>query len=333
MSHSLCGKIDPRLDWFRMTSTPAPLTSPRSFSSLVIGCLAATWLIWGSTYLVIRIALVGFPPFFLMATRFIVAGALLMAWQLARSASRPTVREWRNALLIGTLMLGGGMGGVAYAEQTIASGLVVAFIAVMPMLLIVVNLAFRVFPRRSELIAVCVGLTGVLMLTRGAGLRGSPAGLFALSLGTTGWSLGSVLSQRGFALAPGATGFATQMLSGGLALLAVSGLAGEAWRWPTPASAWMAWLYLVVFGTLIAFSAYMLLLARTSSSLAASYSLVNPVVALLLGVTLGGEMVSRWEWSAAGVVMLGVVILFMGRRRWNGSAGYAHRNGTPYPKR
>jgi drug/metabolite transporter (DMT)-like permease len=77
----------------------------------------------------------------------------------------------------------------------------------------------------------------------------------------------------------------------------------------------MAWLYLVAFGTLIAFSAYMLLLARTSSSLAASYSLVNPVVALVLGVTLGGETVSAWEWSAAGVVMLGVVILFIGRRR------------------
>jgi drug/metabolite transporter (DMT)-like permease len=297
-----------------MTSTPATLASRRSLSPLVISCLAATWLIWGSTYLVIRFALVGFPPFFLMATRFIVAGTLLMGWQFAHGTKRPTLGEWRNALLIGTLMLGGGMGGVAYAEQTIASGLVVAFIAVMPMLLIVVNLAFRVLPRRSELIAVCVGLAGVLMLTQGAGLHGSPPGLFAISLGTTGWSLGSVLSQRGFALAPGATGFATEMLCGGLALLAMSGLAGEAWLGPTPASAWMAWLYLVVFGTLIAFSAYMLLLARTSSSLAASYALVNPVVALLLGVTLGGEMVSTWEWSAAGVVMLGVVILFVGRR-------------------
>jgi drug/metabolite transporter (DMT)-like permease len=298
-----------------MTGASVAPAARRALSPLVIGCLAATWLIWGSTYLVIRFALAGFAPFFLMATRFLAAGTLLMAWQLGRGAQRPTPREWRNALLVGTLMLGGGMGGVAYAEQTIASGLVVAFIAVMPMLLIVVNLAFRVYPGRSELAAVCVGLAGVLMLTQGAGLRGSPAGLLAIMLGTIGWSLGSVLSQRGFASAPGATGFATQMLCGGIALLAVSALTGEAWQPPSQASAWMAWLYLVAFGTLIAFSAYMLLLARTSSSLAASYSLVNPVVALVLGVTLGGETVSAWEWSAAGVVMLGVVILFIGRRR------------------
>jgi drug/metabolite transporter (DMT)-like permease len=277
--------------------------------------LAATWLIWGSTYLVIRVALVGFAPFFLMATRFFCAGGVLMAWQLARGTKWPSAREWRNALLIGTLMLGGGMGGVAYAEQTIASGLVVAFIAVMPMLLIVANLAFRIFPRRSEVVAVCVGVGGVLMLTQGAALRGSPAGLLAITLGTTGWALGSVWSQRGFPLAPGPTGFATEMLCGGLALLTMSALAGEPWHGPTQASAWMAWVYLVVFGTLIAFSAYMLLLARTSASLAASYSLVNPVVALFLGVTLGSETVSTWEWMAAGVVLSGVVILFLGRRR------------------
>jgi drug/metabolite transporter (DMT)-like permease len=83
------------------------------------------------------------------------------------------------------------------------------------------------------------------------------------------------------------------------------------------ASAWAAWLYLVVFGSLIAFNAYMVLLARTSASLAASYSLVNPLVALFLGVTWGGEMVSAWEWMASGVVMIGVVLLFMGRRAAN----------------
>jgi drug/metabolite transporter (DMT)-like permease len=285
------------------------------FSPLVLGCLAATWLVWGSTYLVIRFALAGFAPYFLMATRFLFAGGLLLAWQLARGASLPTAREWRNALLIGTLMLGGGMGGVAYAEQTIASGLVVAFIAIIPLLLVVINLAFGVHPPRSELLAVIVGLGGVLMLTQGAGIRGSPAGLIAISVGTTGWALGSVLAHRGFALAPGTTGFATEMLCGGLALLMMSALRAESWHWPMQNGVCLAWWYLVVFGSLIAFSAYMLLLARTPASLAASYSLVNPVVALFLGVTLGGEMVSTWEWMASGIVMIGVVLLFVGRRR------------------
>jgi drug/metabolite transporter (DMT)-like permease len=292
------------------SSTPRHVYSP-----LVIGCLAATWLVWGSTYLVIRFALAGFAPYFLMATRFFVAGALLFAWQLVRGAALPTVREWRNALLIGTLMLGGGMGGVAYAEQTIPSGLVVAFIAIIPLMLVVINLAVGLRPQRSELIAVSVGFAGVLMLTQGAGIRGSPSGLLAIACGTSGWALGSVLTQRGFALAPGATGFATEMLGGSLALLAMSALRGESWHWPVQTEVWLAWWYLVVFGSLIAFSAYMLLLARTSASLAASYTLVNPVVALLLGVTLGGEAVSAWEWLASGVVMFGVILLFAGRRR------------------
>jgi drug/metabolite transporter (DMT)-like permease len=290
------------------------ITGRGVFSPVLLSCLAATWLVWGSTYLVIRFALVGFAPYFLMATRFLFAGGLLLVWQLARGATLPTGRQWGNALLVGTLMLGGGMGGVAYAEQTIASGLVVAFIAVIPLLLVLINLGFGVHPQRSELLAVLVGLGGVLMLTQGVGIRGSPAGLAAITLGTTGWALGSVLAQRGFALAPGATGFATEMLCGGVGLLLMSAVRGEPWHWPMQTGVWLAWWYLVVFGSLIAFSAYMLLLARTSATVAASYSLVNPVVALFLGVTLGAETVSTWEWVASGIVMIGVVLLFAGRR-------------------
>jgi drug/metabolite transporter (DMT)-like permease len=158
-------------------------------------------------------------------------------------------------------MLGGGMGCTAYAEQTIASGLVVAFIAVIPLLLVLINLMFGVYPRRSELLAVTVGLAGVVMLTQGAAIHGSPEGLAAITLGCTGWALGSVLSQRGFPLAPGATGFASELLCGGVALLAISAFAGESWHWPMQTSAWAAWLYLVVFGSLIALNAYMLLFA------------------------------------------------------------------------
>ena len=298
-----------------MIRAASALTPSRSISPLVAGCLAATWLIWGSTYLVIRFALVGFAPFFLMASRFLCAGTLLMGWQLMRGSSPPTARQWLNALIVGTLMLGGGMGGTAYAEQTIASGPVVAFIAVIPLLLVAINAAFGSYPPRGELIAVSVGLAGVLMLTQGAGIHGSPAGLLAVSLACSGWALGSVLSQRGFALAPGATGFASELLCGGAALLLMSGFRGESWHWPTQATPWMAWLYLTSFGTLIAFTAYMLLLARTSTSVAASYTLVNPLVALCLGVTLGRESVSAWEWLSAAVVLIGVVLLFAARRR------------------
>src|SRR5579883_3057886 len=203
-----------RTSWylFAQMSSSAD-TSPHAhvLSPLLIGCIAITWLVWGSTYLAIRFALQGFAPYFLMASRFLAAGSLLLAWQMVRRAPLPTPRQWINALIVGALMLGGGMGGVAYAEQRIASGVVVAFIAVVPLLLVVLNLAVGVRPRALELMAVLVGFGGVLMLTRGAGFRGAPAGLAALMLGTTGWALGSVLAQRGFSLAAGAMGFASEM--------------------------------------------------------------------------------------------------------------------------
>ncbi|MFO1467579.1 MAG: EamA family transporter [Steroidobacteraceae bacterium] len=297
-----------------MSSTATTLRFRTRLSPLVLGCLAATWLIWGSTYLVIRFALQGFAPYFLIATRFIAAGGVLLAWQASRGARMPTGREWRNALLVGALMLGGGMGNTAFAEQTIASGLVVAFIAVTPLLLVLFNAAFGIYPRRADLLAVGVGLIGVLMLTRGSGIHASPIGLAAIAAAATCWSLGSVLSQRGFALAPGATGFASEMLCGGLVLLVVSAIAGESWHLPAQPGPWLSWLYLVTAGSLLAFNAYMVLLARTSTSIASSYTLVNPLVALLLGVTLGHETVTPWEWSSVGVVMLGVALLFAARR-------------------
>ena len=282
---------------------------------LLIGCIAATWFIWGSTYLVIRIALQSFEPFFMMSTRFFCAGALLFAWQLARGHRTPNLREWRNAALVGTLMMGGGMGGTAFAELTVGSGLVVAFIAVTPVALVLVNRAFGVAPTRRELLAVLIGLAGVLLLTRGQSFQGSRTGLTAMCIAVPCWATGSILSQRGFSLAPGPMGFASEMLCGGLTLLGLSLLRGESWSLPSAPAPYIAWTYLVLFGSLIAFSAYMLLLSRVPTSLASSYTLVNPVVALTLGVTLGGERVSPDEWLAAAVILGAVVLLFLRPRR------------------
>ncbi len=289
-------------------------TSVGPFPPLIIACLAATWLIWGSTYLAIRFALRGFPPFVLMSTRFLCAGGSLFAWQLLRGVPAPTLREWRNAFVIGALMLGGGMGFVAYAEQTIGSGLVVAFIAIVPLLLVLVNLAFKVRPRRMEIVAVTVGLIGVVMLTRGHSFRGSPRGLAAMTTACLAWTFGSILSQRSFKLAPGAMGFASEMLCGGCILLPISVLCGEPWHLPAQVGPYLAWIYLVVLGSLVAFSAYMILLDKVSTSLASSYTLVNPIVALALGVSLGGERVTGWEWLSATVIVGAVVLLFSRRR-------------------
>lgn len=292
--------------------------STAGLSPLVVACLAATWLVWGSTYLAIKFALVSFPPFVQMGSRFLVAGGLLLAWTAWRGAAMPSRRQWAHALVVGALMLGGGMGGTAYAEQTVGSGLVVAFIAVVPVLMALMLMAWRVFPTRLEAAGIAVGLAGVLMLTQGAGFQSSPAGLAAIAIACVTWCVGSVLSQKLLPLAPGAVGFASEMICGGGVLLGMAALDGEyavlAARWPPEPLAVAAWAYLVVAGSLIAFNAYMVLLARTSAGLASSYCFVNPVIALLLGVTIGGEAVSRGEWMAAGVVLAGVVLLLSGRR-------------------
>jgi drug/metabolite transporter (DMT)-like permease len=276
-------------------------------------CLAATWLVWGSTYLAIKFALLSFPPFIQMGSRFLFAGVLLTAWMRWRGAAWPSARQWRNAAIVGTLMLGGGMGGTAYAELSVGSGLVVAFIAVVPLMIAALNLAWGVKPGRLELAGIAVGLPGVLMLTQGAGFQASPTGLAAIAIACVTWSVGSVLSQRSLPLAPGAVGFASEMICGGVVLLVLATLNGEAPQWPPQPIAVGAWLYLVVFGSLIAFNAYMVLLANASAGLASSYSFVNPVIAMLLGVAIAGETVTGFEWAAVSIVLAGVVLLVSSR--------------------
>jgi drug/metabolite transporter (DMT)-like permease len=282
------------------------------FTPLIIGCLAATWVIWGSTYLAIRFALLSFPPYLQMGSRFLVAGVGLAAWmRWIRNATWPNSTQWLHALIVGTLMLVGGMGSVAIAEQSVGSGLVVVFIAAVPLLIVLVNLFWGVRPGRLELAGIALGLAGVVMLTRGEGFQSSPKGLLALMTACACWSLGSVLSQRRYPLAPGAMGFASEMLAGGVVLMLLAAATGETFVWPPATSAVLAWAYLIVFGSLLAFNAYMLLLANTSAGLAASYTFVNPIIALVLGVSLGHETVTGWEWGSATVILAGVMLLLV----------------------
>ncbi|NVM91645.1 drug/metabolite exporter YedA [Variovorax sp. SG517] len=292
----------------------APGTTRPGLPPLLWLCLAATWVVWGSTYLAIKYALISFPPFLQMGSRFLFAGVLLAAWMRWRGAPWPSLAQWRNALIVGALMLGGGMGGTAYAEVSIGSGLVVAFIAVIPLLIALLNLIWGVKPSKLEAAGIALGLVGVLMLTQGSGFRSSPEGLVAICIATACWSLGSVLSQRSLPLAPGAMGFASEMLCGGVVLMGMAAVSGETMSWPPQPMALAAWAYLVVFGSLIAFNAYMVLLARAPAALAASYTFVNPVIAMLLGVWIANEAVTRFEWYAVVVVLAGVLLMLFKRR-------------------
>lgn len=298
-----------------------PSPQPRArLPVMVVACLAATWLIWGSTYLAIKWALPSFPPFFQMGTRFVTAGAVLGAWALWRGAAWPDRAQQFSAVLLGALMLGGGYGATALAQTHVGSGLVVAFIAVVPALVALIEWPYGARPSRAEGTGMALGLAGVLLLTRGQGFAGSAEGLLAIGIACVTWSLGTVWARRGLPggcslqLAPGAAGIASQMLAGGTMLLLASWLAGERPTLPPDARALASWCYLVVAGSLVAYSAYMLLLQRTSAALASSYTFVNPVIGLVLGVTLGGEAVAPMEWAAAAVITTGVVLLVLGRR-------------------
>ncbi|MEP6825363.1 MAG: drug/metabolite exporter YedA, partial [Ramlibacter sp.] len=280
---------------------------PSHRATLLIPALLACYLVWGSTYFAIRLALVSLPPFFQMGTRFLAAGALLMAWVLWRGGRLPVWREWRNALVIGTLMLGGGMGLVASAEQHIGSGLIATFIAVVPMLVCGWGLMFGQRPSRLELAGMATGLAGVLLLMRGVSFSASPVGIACIAAAALAWSLGSVLSTTRLPIAAGPAGFASEMLCGGAVLMLLSLALREQPALPPQPLALAAWAYLVVFGSLIAFSAYLYLLAHATPAVATSYAFVNPLIALFLGVIFGNEIVSGGEWVACGVIIAGVL--------------------------
>lgn len=298
-----------------MSTRTLPASAPASTRNLLLPALLACYLVWGSTYLAIRLALASFPPFFQMGTRFLVAGLVLLAWVRHRGGRLPSAAQWRNAAVIGTLMLGVGMGLTATAEQHVGSGLVAAFVAIVPMLVCLWGLLFGQRPGRLEVAGMAVGLGGVLLLVRGASFGASPGAMACMAAATLAWSLGSVLSTTRLPLADGPAGFASEMLCGGAALMAVSLALGEQPQWPPQAQASLAWLYLVVAGSLVAFSAYLYLLANAPPALATSYAFVNPVIALMLGVSLAGEPVSGSEWAACGVILAGVGLIFRGKTR------------------
>ncbi|MBS0366325.1 MAG: EamA family transporter [Proteobacteria bacterium] len=303
-----------------MSATSTNLPARIGWSPVVLGCLAATWFIWGSMYLAIKWALVSFPPFFQMGTEFVTAGALLALFARVRGAAWPSREQWFGGAILGLLLIGVGYGFTAAAEISVGSGLVVTFIAVVPALIALLEWPYGVRPTKGALAGIAIGFVGIVMLTQGQGFRAAPSGLAAISLSCFVWALGSVWAVHGLPggaklrLAPGLMGHASQMLLGGLILLAGSWVIKEAPTWPPQPIAVASWIYLVFASALIGYTAYMELLARTTPSLAASYTYVNPVVALGLGVLVDHEVITAREWVAAGLVLTGVMLLLLRQR-------------------
>ncbi len=290
------------------------------WSPVVLVCLGATWFLWGTMYLAIKWALVSFPPFYQMGSQFVVAGAVLAIMARVRGSAWPTAREWIGGATMGALLISGGYGFMAVAESSVGSGLVVAFTAIVPTMVVLGELPYGVRPDRRQVAGVACGLAGIVMMARGQGFGTSLAGLLAVITSCVTWTLGSVWSVHGLPggakirTAPGYMGHASQMLTGGALLLAASWTFGETPAWPPAPLATLCWVYVAIAGSLISYTSYLILLERTTPALATSYTYVNPVVALLLGVTLGQELVTRFEWVSVAVVLCGVVLLMWPRK-------------------
>ncbi len=285
----------------------------RGLGGKVLLALATVYVVWGSTYFAIRLTLDSLPPFLQGGLRFVAAGTILFAFLLARGAPLPTLRQWRDGAIVGVLLLTLGNGGVVFAEQYVSSSVAAIFIGGGPLCAALWSGFFGYWPQRMQWVGIVTGFAGILLLSGGAQLASHPLGLAALLVAELCWTLGSVLSQRRLSVAPGAMGFATEMLAGGAVLGTVGLLHGELPRlvagWPPTPLVAGAFVYLVFAGSLVAFSAYMFLLSKVSSTIAISYCYVNPLIAVLLGVFFGGESLTTKEAIATAVIVGSVILL------------------------
>ena len=284
----------------------------------LVMAFAAVYVIWGSTYLAIRYAIESLPPLLFAGTRFMVAGAMLYGYARVRGAARPQLANWRTALIIGGLLLLGGNGAVVLAERTVPSGLTALLIATEPLMVVLLDWARPggLRPTGRVAMGLLLGIVGMFILIGPSGLSGaSEVNLFGAALvilATISWAAGSLYAAR-MRLQLSPVLFAgMQMLAGG-ALLAIVGLArGELNNFAFAAVSLRSLVslgYLIVFGSLVAFTSYSWLLRVTPPSLAATYAYVNPIVAVLLGWAFAGETISLRTMIAAAVIVAAVVLI------------------------
>ncbi|RON11083.1 drug/metabolite exporter YedA [Pseudomonas brassicacearum] len=281
----------------------------RRFPLPLIGAFFALYVIWGSTYLVIRIGVQYWPPLMLGGIRFIVGGTLMYAFLRWRGVPAPTWPQWKAAGIIGILLLSFGNGAVSMAEHTgVASGVAALAVATVPLFTLLCGYFWGARNTRLEWAGIVLGLIGIAMLNLGSNLQSSPLGAVLLIGAAAAWAFGSVWSKH-LPLPQGAMSSAAQMLVGGVVLLIGSALTGEQLQSLPPLEGWVAMMYLVVFGSIVAFNAYMYLLKNVRPAAATSYAYVNPAVAVLLGIVFAGESIGIEEALAMAVIISAVLLI------------------------
>ena len=319
---------------------PTEPTRPPERGAIWLGLLVL-YVVWGSTYLGIAIAVETIPPFLMAAVRFGIAGTVLMTWSLLRARGAfvaPTRREWRDTIIVGTLLLGGGMGMVAFGEQTIPSGIAALLIAMMPVWVAIFGRLFlgERLPRIAA-VGIVVGFVGVAILVGPTILSQAgaldPLGLAAIIISPIAWSLGSLYASHRATLPIQplvATG--TQMLAGGAVLALMAWVTGEFGRFDADAvssESIGAVVYLTVIGSLLAFTAYGWLLRVAPLPLIATYAYANPVVAVILGAVVRNEPIDARTLLAGAVIIGAVALIVTARGRMRSPA--LRSSGAPSP--
>ena len=271
--------------------------------------LLIVWVVWGSTYFAIRVAVESLPPLLMAGARFVLAGLIL--FPLARRGGRPSRAQWLGCALVGTLMLGAN-GALSFAEKTVPSGLASLLIATVPLWLLSMDGALnRMRLGWKQVLGLLIGLGGVGLLSGSMSGSVSTAGVVICLLAAVSWALGTVLSRRVPMPGNPVLGSAMEMITAGVVLLCSAAISGEAGSFhPAAVSgrSWLALVYLVAVGSLVGFSAYVVAVRLLPTATVATYAYVNPVIAVLLGTTLLGERLSP-SMFFGGALIVGAVVL------------------------
>ena len=285
--------------------------------------LLALYIVWGSTYLAILFAVSTIPPFLQAGLRFLISGLILMIWRRAAGDEMPSLKQWRSLAIVGTLLLLGGNGLVSFAEQRIASGVAALIIGTVPLWLVLIE-ALRpagVRPSWRAIIGLIVGFGGIYLLIGPSELTGKfqfdILGTLTLITAAFLWSLGSIYSRSAALPKSALMTTGAEMLAGSIPIFIVSILFGE-WNSfsfaQVSGQSWLALLYLITFGSMVGFVAYIWLLQNASVSLVATYAYVNPLVAVLLGSWFAQESLTGRTLVAAGIIIGSVVFINSARR-------------------
>jgi drug/metabolite transporter (DMT)-like permease len=284
----------------------------------VVMAFAAVYLIWGSTYLGIRLAVETIPPFSMAGSRALVAGVLLYVWTRIRGAQKPKAVHWRGATVVGGFLLLGGNGLLSWAEQRVPSGVSALLIGSVPLWMVLLEWLWHSGPRPTVgiVFGLIVGFAGLGFLVApgkvGDGSAVNLSGASVLLLASFFWAIGSLYSRRAPLPSSQLLGAAMEMIGGGVLLLVVGAALGE-WRHfefaHVSVHSAMAWVYLSIIGSLVAFTAYVWLLKATTPAQVSTYAYVNPVVAVVLGWAFANEPITTRTMLAALAIIVAVVII------------------------